>query len=261
MDQSRTLRGEKSGLITTLTLNIQFLRRIIEGAVDMSTITSVESVLPSPLAPPWSRLATSFELLSVYAGILLYIWRWQSTHPHVWMVLLAVIIASHFIHHDTPRHLGLTLGDLRANAGLTLPLAVALLAPLVAYGFAAGALTLEWPGGRALEWFAEYGSWCVFQQYLLQSYFHNRLMSVLHHRHLSSLVAGVMFGAAHIPNPVLMAATTLGGFLLAETFARHRNIWPLALAQTVGGALIAAISPAAMIHNMRVGPGYFNYRG
>jgi hypothetical protein len=231
----------------------------MEWSEGMSTITSVESVLPSRLAPSWRRLATSLELLSVYAGILLYIWRWQGTHPHVWLALLAVIIASHFAHHDTPRQLGLTLGDLRANATLTLPLALVLLAPLVVYGFAHGRLVLGWAGKGALGWFVDYGSWCVFQQYLMQSYFHNRLMSVLDNHHLSSLVAGVMFGAAHIPNPVLMVATTLGGFMLAEMFARHRNIWPLALAQTVGGALIAAISPPAAIHNMRVGPGYFTY--
>jgi membrane protease YdiL (CAAX protease family) len=68
-----------------------------------------------------------------------------------------------------------------------------------------------------------------------------------------------MFGAAHIPSPILMVATTLGGFIFAEVFTRHRNIWPLALAQAVGGFLIGALSPPALIHNMRVGPGYFTY--
>jgi membrane protease YdiL (CAAX protease family) len=82
-------------------------------------------------------------------------------------------------------------------------------------------------------------------------------MSLLRNRHLISTMVALMFGAAHIPNPILMIATTAGGFLLAEVFARHRNIWPLALTQTVGGFLIAALSPASLIHNMRVGPGYF----
>ncbi len=226
----------------------------------MSTITSMEPALPVSLARPLSRLATSLEVLSLFAAILLYIWRWQRTHPLVWMVLLAAVVASHFLHHETPRDLGLTLDGLRANAAQTLPLTVILLAPLVVYGFAHGRLILGWEGKAALGWFMEYGSWCVFQQYLLQSYFHNRLMSVVPNRHFSSLLVGVMFGAAHIPNPILMVATTLGGFMLAEMFARRRNIWPLALAQTVAGAVIAAVSPAAIIHNMRVGPGYFNFR-
>jgi membrane protease YdiL (CAAX protease family) len=85
-------------------------------------------------------------------------------------------------------------------------------------------------------------------------------MAVLGSSHVSSLAVALMFGSAHIPNPVLMVVTTLGGFLLAEIYARHPNIWPLALAHAVGGLLIAAITPPSLIHNMRVGPGYFFYR-
>jgi membrane protease YdiL (CAAX protease family) len=69
-----------------------------------------------------------------------------------------------------------------------------------------------------------------------------------------------MFGAAHIPNLILMIATLVAGFVFAEVFARHRNIWPLALAQAVGGFLLAAVAPDALIHHMRIGPGYFFYR-
>ena len=227
----------------------------------MATVAPIENVLPAGFLPTWTRLATAVEVLSIFAAILLYIWRWQRTHPHVWIVLLAAVIASHFLHRETPRDLGLTLDGLRANAALTLPLTVILLIPLVVYGFVHGRLVLGWEGTGALGWFIDYGSWCVFQQYLLQSYFHNRIGSIIPNRHLSCLLVGVMFGAAHIPNPILVVATTLGGFMLAEMFAYHRNIWPLALAQTVAGALIAAVSPAAIIHNMRVGPGYFHFRG
>jgi membrane protease YdiL (CAAX protease family) len=81
-------------------------------------------------------------------------------------------------------------------------------------------------------------------------------MKAVRNRHLSSLLVGILFGSAHIPNPILMVATTVAGFVFAEVFARHRNIWPIALAQAVGGLLIAAVSPASLIHNMRVGPGY-----
>ena len=85
-------------------------------------------------------------------------------------------------------------------------------------------------------------------------------MSVIRNRHESSLLVALMFGGAHIPNLILMAVTSLGGFVLAEVFARHRNIWPLALAQAVGGLLLAAISPETILHHMRVGPGYYFYR-
>jgi len=221
----------------------------------MSTAAS-QSVVASNHAA-WVRLAAALEVLLVYAGILLYIWRWQFTFPRAWVALLAFVLASHAAHRDSLQQLGLTLGGLRSSAQTILPLAVALFLPIAIYGLGSGKLLLAVPSTRTLISFAGYGLWSLFQQYLTQSYFHNRLMHFIDNRHLSSLVVALMFGGAHIPNPILMVATTVGSFILAEVFARHRNIYPLALAHTVGGFLIAALSPAALIHNMRVGPGYF----
>jgi len=222
-------------------------------------MTSHVEVSPLRAAPPWIRWATALEVLLVYAGILLYIWRWQFTHPQVWMPLLGIVLASHVAHRDRLRDLGLTWHELRGSAGTILPLGAALYVPLVVYGFASRILFLIPPGKRTLVSLGAYCLWCLFQQYLTQSYFHRRLMLVVQNPHLRSSVVALMFGAAHVPNPILMLATTLGGFVLAEVFARHRNIWPLALAQAVGGFLVAALSPASLIRNMRVGPGYFFY--
>jgi len=195
----------------------------------------------------------------VYAGIVTYIWRWQHTFPHTWMALWGFILVSHLLHRDTFRSLGLSLAGMRANAQMVLPIALAFYIPLLAYGFARHALTYVPVNRHAAASLLGYGAWCAFQQYLAQSYFHNRLMEAVRSRHLSSLLVGIIFGSAHIPNPILMVATTLAGFIFAEIYARHRNIWPLALAQAVGGLLLAAVSPASLMHNMRVGPGYLFY--
>jgi hypothetical protein len=225
----------------------------------MSVKTSQPEIVPFRTATPVARWATGIELLLVYAGILLYIWRWQFSYPRAWIPLLAVVLASHFVHHERLHDLGFTWRSLRASASVILPLASTVYVVLILYGFVSRRLTLTMLNKRALIMFVTYGLWCLFQQYLAQSYIHNRLMCLIRSRHLSSLLVGLMFGAAHIPNPILVVATSLGGFVLAEVYARHRNIWPLALAQAVGGFLIAALSPPALIHNMRVGPGYFFY--
>ncbi len=225
----------------------------------MSTTTSTNGIFSGSAAHAPKRLLTVLEVPLVYGGILLYIWRWQFTHPRVWILLWAVVLLSHVAHHDTLRGLGLTSIELRASAEIVLPLALAVFVPLVVYGFGSHILVLSLPGKSAILWWGGYAIWCAFQQYLAQSYFHNRLMSIVRSPHLSSLLLALMFGGAHIPNTILIIVTTLGGFLLAEVFARHRNIWPLALAQAVGGFLVAALSPASLIHNMRVGPGYFFY--
>jgi CAAX prenyl protease-like protein len=230
----------------------------------MSTIASVDEfqpVNPSSGSPALtlSNLATTVEFLLVYAGILLYIWVWQRTHPHVWMALLAFVLLTHVLHRDTLRRLGLSLAELRPNAEFLLPIMAAIFIVLVAVGFARHILTLVMPGEHTILWFAGYFVWGACQQYLAQSYFHNRLMSVIPNRHLTSALVTLMFAGAHIPNPVLMVATFIAEYIFSEAFARHRNIWPLALAHAAGGLLVAAISPTSLIHNMRVGPGYYLY--
>jgi len=223
----------------------------------MNKVTSQPGTLLTSVRAPWLQFVTALEVALIYAGILLYIWRWQFAHPRAWIALLAFVLVSHAAHRDRPASMGLTLDGVRASAQAVLPLALALFVPAVIYGFVHHDLRIIPPGRAVLASFAMYGAWCVFQQYLMQSYIHHRLMSISNNRHLTSALVALMFGAAHIPNPILMAATTAGGFILAQVFARHRNVWPLALAQTVGGFLIAALSPASLIHNMRVGPGYF----
>jgi hypothetical protein len=225
----------------------------------MSTVTSVDEIKGGSTSHSWLPIWSALEVILVYAGIVTYIWRWRSIYPHFWIVLLGVVLASHFLHRDTFRRLGLSFAGMRANAQMVLPIALAFYIPLLVFGFARHTLTFVPVNGHAAASLLGYGIWCAFQQYLAQSYFHNRLMEVIHNRHLNSLLVGIIFGSAHIPNPILMVATTVAGFVFAEIFARHRNIWPIALAQAVGGLLIAAISPASLIHNMRVGPGYLFY--
>lgn len=203
------------------------------------------------------RIATAIELLAVYLCILLYIWRWHRSHPLVWIPILAFIILTHVLHHDTLRDMGLTAYQVGASARIILPLAAVIYGAVVIWALSAHRLALPWPRGAAGARVGIYVIWCCFQQYLMQSYFYRRLAAVLRSPHLSAAVAALMFGGGHVPNLVLMIATTVGGFILSEVFARHPNIWPLALAQAVGGLLIAAVFPASLIHQMRVGPGYY----
>jgi Type II CAAX prenyl endopeptidase Rce1-like len=226
----------------------------------MSTTTSHVELLPARAHPPLRQAVAALEVLAVFAGILLYIWRLQYSHPYLWIPFLAAVMLSHFAHRDTLRGLGLGAHELGPCARTIFPLAVAVLLPALLYGLARGIILPALPGFRAIHYFSNYLIWCIFQQYLAQSFFHNRLMSVVENRYVSSSLVALMFAAAHLPNPALMAVTALGGFVLAEVFSRHRNLWPLALVQAVAGALVAALVPAPILHNMRVGPGYFFYK-
>lgn len=223
----------------------------------MSAMASTSPAFGEAVPRRFAQYATAVEVVLVFTGILLYIWRWQFHHPRSWLWLLAAVVLSHVIHGDRFRDLGLGFSGMRGSAEIILPLAAAIYLPILLYFLAHGDLRLILPNLPALNRFLGYGAWCVIQQYLVQSYFHRRLMQVIRTPHLSAALVAVMFGACHIPNAVLMAVTTLGGYILAEVYARRRNIWPLALAQAVGGALVATLAPPALIHNMRVGPGYY----
>ncbi len=174
--------------------------------------------------------------------------------------MLVFVLLTHWFHHDRPDEMGLTLHELRGNARLILPLAAAIYAPVIVLALARHRDALFPSGKIAIERFLTYGVWCCFQQYLMQSYFHRRLRSLMHTPHLSSALVAIMFAGAHLPNLLLVAITAGGGFIMAKIFARRPNIWPLALAQAVGGILVAAVAPPALIRDMRVGPGYWKVR-
>ncbi len=202
---------------------------------------------------------TACEVLAVYAGILLYIWLWQDTHPYLVIPLFAFVLFSHWLHHDRPKEMGLTGWEFRPNARLSLPVLAAVIVLAIGYALWNHDSASRLSSLHVWLSFVGYMIWCSFQQYLTQSYFHRRLMKVIRTPHLSSFIIGLMFAGAHIPNPILMGATFVGGIVFAEIFIRHPNIWPLAFVQAVAGFLIGGLSPPWLIHSMRVGPGYFFY--
>jgi Type II CAAX prenyl endopeptidase Rce1-like len=212
---------------------------------------------PSRAVRAISPVVTTGEILVVYAGILLYIWRWQDAHPFLWVPLLAAVLFSHWLYHDTLEEMGLTGREFRACARASFPVLAVVVAVGILYGFWAHEMAVRLASPRAGLLFVGYLFWCSFQQYLTQSYFHRRLMRVVQSPHLRSFIIGLLFAGAHIPNPVLIVATFAGGFVFAEIFFRHPNVWPLAFVQAVAGFLMGTLSPTWIIHGMRVGPGYF----
>jgi hypothetical protein len=207
-----------------------------------------------------ARVITALELAAVYASILLYIWKWHRRHPLAWIPIFGCIVLTHFLHHDSLRGMGILAGQAWEAARTIVPFALVIYGAVAIWAVSAHRFALPWPRDFAVGRFAIYGVWCCFQQYLMESYFYRRVATVLRSPHASAAVVALMFGGAHVPNLVLISATIVGGFILSEVFARHSNIWPLALAQFAGGLLIAALVPGSITHQMRVGPGYYSWR-
>ena len=105
-----------------------------------------------------------------------------------------------------------------------------------------------------------YVLWTIYQQFLLQDYFMDRLLRLTSTATAAVIIAGLLFAVAHLPNATLTVATLLWGIVSCALFRLHRNIWALGLAQGLLGLCFAICIPDTLHHHLRVGLGYLHYR-
>ncbi len=107
---------------------------------------------------------------------------------------------------------------------------------------------------------AGYVAWTIYQQFLLQDYFMDRLLRLVPGKSTAVVIAGTLFAVAHLPNLVLTAATLGWGIISCGLFQRYRSVWVLGLAQGLLGLCFAICVPDALHHHLRVGLGYLRYK-
>lgn len=207
--------------------------------------------------PAPSPARNLIELIVGYGTIVGVIWapeplqRWLS--PLALILTLAVVLA----RKESRDELGVGLRGLIPSLWI-LPAALALgaLSMFVAAKF--GTLHPLYKGD--FKHIAGYVLWTIYQQFLLQDYFMERLLRLLPNQAAAVVLAGTLFAAAHLPNLVLTAATLLWGIVSCALFRRYRNLWMLGLAQGLLGLCFAVCVPDALHHHLRVGLGYLRYR-
>jgi membrane protease YdiL (CAAX protease family) len=206
-------------------------------------------------------LAAVGEVSFVFAGVVAYIWRLQFTFPDFAIVLLVFIVATFFLHRDRFQDLGFgsrgLLVGMKQVAMPTLLIGSVLVIAAIARGGSPHALLTA----DKLVGLGKYFAWCLLQQFVLQSFFANRLLLVLKDERRAAWMNGAIFAVVHIPNPVLVPVTLLGGYLLTRIFFSTRNLVPLAFAQAIVGSLLSVAVPVSWHHGLRVGPGYYRNRG
>jgi hypothetical protein len=82
-----------------------------------------------------------------------------------------------------------------------------------------------------------YPVWGLTQQFLVLGLFAHNLDALGLRRPLVLVLTALGFGAVHVPDWPLCAATAVLGSVVACLFFRHRNLWPLGVAHGVLGAL------------------------
>jgi len=205
-----------------------------------------------------SRARDLIELILGYGLIVGIIWTPEHLQrllsPIVLVLTLSVVLA----HGQSRDELGLGTRGLISSLWI-LPAAIALSALSIFVAAKLGTLHSLYKADFAH--ISGYVLWTIYQQFLVQDYFMDRLLRLLSNESAALTLAGVLFAAAHLPNLVLTAATLVWGIVSCALFRRYRNLWALGLAQGLLGLCFAVCVPDALHHHLRVGLGYLRYHG
>src|SRR5215470_8863608 len=106
------------------------------------------------------------EALSVFAMIMLYIWRLRWSYPLSWVIILALMLASHALRRETPAKLGFGLRNLEDSLVRFTPVVLLLSLMLLAAGSIARTIRHITPESGFASLLLYFG-WGLFQQYVV----------------------------------------------------------------------------------------------
>lgn len=203
-----------------------------------------------------SRTRDLFELILGYGVVIGIIWSPESAQVILTPIALVLTLGIVLIRRPSRDDLGFGTRGLVASLWI-LPAAIGLTLLSVFVAAKIGTLhPLYKPdAGHVIG----YVLWTIYQQFLLQDYFMDRLLRLGVTASSAVILAGVMFAAAHMPNLVLAAATLVWGIVSCALFRRYQNVWMLGLAQGLLGLCFAVCVPDYLHHHLRVGLGYLRY--
>lgn len=205
-------------------------------------------------APSRSRDLT--ELILGYGMVVGIIWTPEHLQRFLSPVALVFTLSVVLARRQSRDELGLGRRGLIPSLWI-LPAAIALAALSTSVAARVGTLHPLYKADFAHV--SGYVLWTIYQQFLLQDYFMDRLLRLLSNEAAAVTLAGTLFAAAHLPNLVLTAATLVWGILSCALFRRYHNLWALGLAQGLLGLCFAICVPDALHHHLRVGSGYLRY--
>jgi len=185
--------------------------------------------------------------------ILAYTWLLEPRLPRAFVALPgAIVLALGAWHALRTGEWGLApkalLSGLRATALVTIPA----LAGLLAAGAARGTLHDR---RASLGGFAALVLWGGAQQWALQTVVLRESQGATSRR-AGVLVAALLFGAVHLPNPLLTAVTFVGALAWCAIYDRHPNVLPLALSHALATLAILYAFDDTLTGRLRIGAAY-----
>jgi hypothetical protein len=205
----------------------------------------------------WIVLA---EVIVVFSLMLVYIWGIREFSVPITVAILGLALASNAVRGEGCRHVGFSSNNFVRGVRSLGPAVIGIAVLLLAGGAIEHTfrdVTLR----TAVAGFLLYCVWGLFQQYLLNGFFLNRMVEmaggIASHRLLLPLA--LVFSVIHAPNWFLMAVTLPAGYLSGFVYLRYRNLFVLALSHAVLGGLLYLVIPDSISHSLYVGPNYLTF--
>jgi hypothetical protein len=200
----------------------------------------------------WDRARYLAEAFAFSFLVVAYIWLRPLWWSWSLLIPLALVGLSFFWHSETWESLGLSL---RAFVGAVTAWRWWLASCAASLGILVWIETTT--SLQAVYRWSGYAIWCVFQQLLLQNMTYRRLRAGLGAGWKTSSIAGAMFAAAHVPNPILVPATFLWGTVSTRLFEARPSVPVLGVTQALLSAMLYVVTLVALNGQFRVGPGYW----
>ncbi len=225
---------------------------------------SVSALLidPAPTSPRVVPCAVLIQLALVTLLIASFIWifrhAFRGSAATFAVLLIAVLIWSHRKRGDSLRDLGFRLDTAARTALLFAPVALVVVSVALAAGASLGSLRFP-PFGYSLHQLADLIPIGIAQQYVLLAFYYRGIAGIVHTRGRAALLTALVFSALHVPNAFLMAVTFFGGMIAAAIYRRSPNLWVNGITHGLIVFALGYTMPLTVTHNLRVGPGYWNW--
>jgi len=208
----------------------------------------------------------AWEIVSVVVSVLLAEWVVFSVGGGSQVLLFVpvtlafvLMFVSHWLRGESAREVGWRLDNFLEAARLLVLLLAAPALLLLAFGWLNSNLNLvRWTGGQSIFGMPALGVlWGLLQQYALQGFINRRAQVLWGRGWLSVFLVALVFGALHLPNPVLSLMTFAGGLVWAYVYQRAPNLLALGLSHGVMTWVLISSLPPASLYNLRVGFKFF----
>lgn len=194
---------------------------------------------------------------TILAAILVYIWLVEGRAPREAVFVPGVIVVLLSACHDIRRgEWGFSRCALVPGLTKGLAITVPLVLVILVVGLFLGTLHDR---RDFLGSLAALVVWGGAQQWVLQTVVLREAQRATSRRR-GIVVAALVFGAVHLPNPFLTLVTVGSGLLWCWLYDRYPNILPLALSHGLGTLAILYAFDADITGRLRIGASYLRLR-